>query len=78
MPGYGFCTGLAPCSHQVARSNEKPKPLKKTLVGSPGQTGNATMSRNQLVEKKPDGKEPRNTHTVRLLKTEAGQQAIYC
>jgi hypothetical protein len=31
-------------------------------VGRPGQAGNATMTRNQLVEQKPDGKEPRNTH----------------
>jgi hypothetical protein len=31
-------------------------------VGSPGQTGNATMTRNQLVQKKPNGKESRNTH----------------
>jgi hypothetical protein len=31
-------------------------------VGSPGERGNATLTRNQLVEKKPDGKEPRNTH----------------
>ncbi len=34
----------------------------RATVGSPGQTGNATMTRNQLAEKKPDGKEPRNTH----------------
>ncbi len=31
-PGYQFCTGPAPRSHQVARNNEKPKPLKKTLI----------------------------------------------
>ncbi len=30
--------------------------------GSPVQTWNAAMTRNQLAEKKPDGKEPRNTH----------------
>jgi hypothetical protein len=34
----------------------------RATVGSPGQTGNATVTRDQLVEKKPDGKEPRNTH----------------
>ncbi len=34
----------------------------RAKVGSPRQTGNATMTRNQLVEKKHDGKEPRNTH----------------
>jgi hypothetical protein len=34
----------------------------RATVGSPGQTGNATMTRNQLVEKKLDGKEPGNTH----------------
>ncbi len=31
------------------------------------------MTRNQLAEKKPDGKEPRNTHH-RAAETEAGQQ----
>jgi hypothetical protein len=35
---------------------------QRATLGSPGQTGNATMTRNQLVEKKPDGKEPRKTH----------------
>jgi hypothetical protein len=38
------------------------KETHKATVGSPGQRGNATMTRNQLVEKQPDGKEPRNTH----------------
>ncbi len=37
---------------------------------------NATMTRNQLAEKKPDGKEEDGTHTtVRLAETEAGQKA---
>jgi hypothetical protein len=30
-PGYGFCATPAPYGQQVARKNEKPKPLKKTL-----------------------------------------------
>jgi hypothetical protein len=28
-PGHGFYVGPAPCGHQVARNNEKPKPFKK-------------------------------------------------
>jgi hypothetical protein len=35
-PGHGFCTGAAPCSHQVARNNENPKPFKKTLLYGAG------------------------------------------
>jgi hypothetical protein len=31
-PGYRFCTTPAPYGHQVARKNEKPKFLKKTLA----------------------------------------------
>ncbi len=31
-PGYGFCAIPAPYGHKVARKNEIPKPLKKTLA----------------------------------------------
>jgi hypothetical protein len=58
------------CDSHGGELNERPtQTLKRTgqethraTVGSPGQTGNATITRNQLVEKKPDGNEPRNTH----------------
>jgi hypothetical protein len=54
------CGGLDERPTQNLRSTGQE--THRATVGSPGQTGNATMTRNQLVEKKPNGKEPRNTH----------------
>jgi hypothetical protein len=54
------CGGLHERQTQNLRSTGEE--THRATVGSPGQTGNATTTRNQLVEKKPDGKEPRNTH----------------
>ncbi len=55
-----ICGGLDERQTQNLRSTGQE--THRAAVGSPGQTGKATMTRNQLVEKKPDGKEPRNTH----------------
>jgi hypothetical protein len=54
------CGGLDECPTHNLRSTGQE--IHRATVGSPGQTWNATMTRNQLAEKKPDGKEPRNTH----------------
>jgi hypothetical protein len=54
------CGGLDERPTQNPRSTGQE--THRATVGRPGQTGNVTMTRNQLVEKKPDGKEPRNTH----------------
>jgi hypothetical protein len=54
------CGGLNERPTQNARSTGQE--THRATVGSPGQTANATMTMNQLVERKPDGKEPRNTH----------------
>jgi hypothetical protein len=54
------CGGLDERPTQNLRSTGQE--THRATVGSPGQTWNATMTGNQLAEKKPDGKEPRNTH----------------
>jgi hypothetical protein len=54
------CGGLDERPTQNLRSTGQE--THRATVGSPGQTWNATMTRNQLAEKKADGKEPRNTH----------------
>ena len=54
------CGGLDERPTQNLRSTGQE--THRATVGSPGQTWNATMTRNQLAEKKPDRKEPRNTH----------------
>jgi hypothetical protein len=54
------CGGLDERPTQNLRSTGQE--THRATVGSPGQTWNATMTRNQLAEKKPDEKEPRNTH----------------
>jgi hypothetical protein len=54
------CGGLDEPPTQNLRSTGQE--THRATVGSPTQTGNATMTRNQLVETKPDGKEPRNTY----------------
>jgi hypothetical protein len=56
------CGGLDERPTQKLRSTGQE--THGATVGSPGQAGNATMTRNQLVEDKPDGKEPRNTHAA--------------
>jgi hypothetical protein len=66
------CGGLDERPTQNLRSTGQE--THRATVGSPGQTWNATMTRNQLAEKKSDGKELRKYTTVRLAETEAGQQ----
>jgi hypothetical protein len=66
----GCATDSRGCDTHCGGLDERPtqnlrrtgQETRRATVGSPGQTGNATMTRNQLVEKKLDGKEPRNTH----------------
>jgi len=46
------CGGLDERPTQNLRTGQE---THRATVGSPGQRGNATMTRSQLVEKKPDG-----------------------
>ncbi len=48
-------TGRTPDADTVENRPGDPQAAHRATLGNPGQTGNATMTRNQLVEKSSDG-----------------------